>query len=155
MKVIFCHQTAWQDKGISLITGSRWTHCGVITRDGRSVIESQAGKGVRLRNLDSWVAAFPDHEIIDVPCESPEAGWTAGVAELGKPYDWTGLVWFVLPMRDWQKNNAWFCSELAAYMLLKGKAVVADDIKEAGHFSPGSLYRLLKASPSAQTLAMA
>lgn len=38
----------------------------------------------------------------------------AALGQLGKPYDWRGALGLAL-RRDWQEDDAWFCSELVAW----------------------------------------
>lgn len=44
--------------------------------------------------------------------------YTALFSQIGKKYDYAGIIGFVAN-RDWQEDNKWFCSELVMYCLMK------------------------------------
>lgn len=98
---------------LRLILGSRWSHCGIVTPDG-TVIEAQM-RGVIERPLAGMLAESERHEFIDVPCPNPAAVIAAARSQLGKPYDWLGLLGYGLRSSRVQAAERWFCSELVAW----------------------------------------
>lgn len=97
---------------IRTATWSTWSHVALV--DGDSVIEAAAGYGVRELPLSEATARNSHYEMVDLPARNPEAIIAAARSQLGKPYDWTA-IWALGLRRDWQENDAWFCSELVAW----------------------------------------
>lgn len=94
---------------------SHWSHCAIV--DGSEVIEAAFGYPVRARPLDDLLSESSDQDIIyiEVPdAHARDAVIAAARAEIGKPYDWRGVVGF-LPRADIHDAHAWFCSELVAH----------------------------------------
>ena len=57
---------------------------------------------------------------------------------VGASYDWSALIGFIIPNRDWENSNKWFCSELKA----KGLKEIGVDIrKNVSRISPMDLLR--------------
>lgn len=91
---------------------SAWSHCALL--DGDEVVEAVAFHGVRERPLAELLAESSEHEIIEIPASNPEAVIAAARSQLGKPYDWRGVVGIGF-RRRWQDTGGWFCSELVAW----------------------------------------
>lgn len=97
---------------IRTATWSDWSHVALV--DGNTVIEAAAGHGVRELSLKDAIARCSAYEVVDLPASNPSAIIAAARSQLGKPYDWTAI--FALGLRrDWQEDDAWFCSELVAW----------------------------------------
>lgn len=97
---------------IRTLTWSRWSHVALV--DGESVIEAAAGHGVRSVSLKAALERASDYQLVELPAQSPDAILAAARSQLGKPYDWTAILGLGLH-RDWQEEDAWFCSELVAW----------------------------------------
>jgi hypothetical protein len=41
------------------------------------------------------------------------------LSQVGKPYDWAGVINFITRSRDWMEEDKWFCSELVAWAFEK------------------------------------
>jgi uncharacterized protein YycO len=121
---------------IRVATWSDWSHVDVV--DGDHLIGA----------LASGVARYPAAERISVSTATArmEVPLTAEqhrlalrflAEQLGKPYDWAGI--FGMPLRrDWQQDDAWFCSELvAAACAFAGRPVTR---RESGRVTPQDLY---------------
>lgn len=94
---------------IRLATWSRYSHCAIV--DGLHVIESTFwGGGVVRRPLDEFMDDHPGAELLEVPCPDDEAGLRWAREQVGKPYDWTAILGFLV-RRDWQEPDSWFCAE--------------------------------------------
>jgi len=95
----------WQSRSI-------YSHAALLIPGTSTCIESYPGVGVRKRELTE--ADWNRIDSYDVRGMTPEM-WGAAVEfaerQLGRSYDWRGVLRFVdkLPARD---NNRWFCSEL-------------------------------------------
>ncbi|MDO5609476.1 MAG: hypothetical protein Q4G62_01610 [Pseudomonadota bacterium] len=114
---------------------SGWSHCAII--DGDEVIEAVAGVGVRRQPLHALIDSASHHAIIDIPARNPAAVIAAARSQIGKPYDWLGVIGIGL-RRRWQSADAWFCSELTAWAFAAG----GTPIVRVGEFrvTPRDLY---------------
>lgn len=111
MKIWFCKSNDIGGWLIRLFTFSRWNHVA-IEIDG-VVYDAMAGKGVRLMSAwgfeHRWDKAIP----VSVPVKDKQAALDFLEEQIGKPYDWGGIIAF--PFRkSWHDKAKWFCSELAA-----------------------------------------
>lgn len=97
---------------IRLSTWSDWSHVAII--DGDEVIETTAPAGVRRFPVVQAINHAKRGAIVELPCRDPQAVIAAAVSQLGKPYDYTAILGLGL-RRDWQEEDAWFCSELVAW----------------------------------------
>lgn len=97
---------------IRACTWSSWSHVAII--DGDEVIEAIAPNGVRRFPVAQCIDHAKRAAIVDLPCRNPSAVIAAADSQLGKPYDYTAIVGLGL-RRDWQEDDAWFCSELVAW----------------------------------------
>ena len=97
---------------IRACTWSRWSHVALI--DGDEVIEATAPDGVRRFPVVQAIDHAKRGQIVSLPCRDPEAVIAAAASQLGKPYDYTAVLGIGLH-RDWQEDDAWFCSELLAW----------------------------------------
>jgi uncharacterized protein YycO len=91
---------------------SAWSHCAIV--DGDTVIEATVGHGVRFRPLADLLSESSDYQFISVPCPNPDAVIRAAFLEVGKPYDYLGVLGIGF-RRRWQDDDSWFCSELIAH----------------------------------------
>lgn len=97
---------------IRACTWSSWSHVALI--DGDEVIEATAPAGVRRFPVVQAIDHAKRGKIVDLPCRDPGAVIAAAASQLGKPYDYTAVLGLGLH-RDWQEDDAWFCSELVAW----------------------------------------
>lgn len=91
---------------------SRFSHCAFVTPEG-TVIEAAAG-GVKERLLEDFIREQSKMELIQIPCEDPDKVLALARAQVGKGYDWWGILgfWF---RRKLQRDDAFVCSELIAW----------------------------------------
>lgn len=98
-----------------------WSHCAIV--DGSAVIESRAlAGGVMFSELSYVIARASEYQIVDVWTPNDEAGLQWARGQVGKPYDWTGVFAIPFKERDWQEEDAWYCSELVEAALVKAGA---------------------------------
>lgn len=97
---------------IRIGTWSDWSHVAII--DGGDVIEAAALAGVRRGPVVHAIDRARHSVIVELPCRDPQAVIAAAASQIGKPYDYTAILGLGL-RRDWQEDDAWFCSELVAW----------------------------------------
>lgn len=97
---------------IRAVTWSRWSHVALV--DGQYVIEAAALEGVRQALTRDVIKRSAQHCLVDIPARNPGAVIEAARSQLGKPYDWRGIVGLGMH-RNWQEEDSWFCSELVAW----------------------------------------
>lgn len=97
---------------IRAATWSRWSHVALVS--GNHVIEATAWSGVRQVSKAHAVNQTADYCLVDLPARSPDSIIDAARSQLGKPYDWTGILGLGFH-RNWQEDDSWFCSELVAW----------------------------------------
>lgn len=93
-------------------TWSDWSHVALV--DGFEVIEATASRGVQPAPLGEAIARASSYALVDIVTRDPAAAIAAARSQIGKRYDWTGAFGIGLH-RDWQEDDAWFCSELVAW----------------------------------------
>ena len=115
---------------IRVTTWSAWSHVDLI--DDQSVLGAVAFHGVERELLATRLANASRAAVMTIPCADAQAVIAAAESQIGKPYDWLGVLGIGLH-RDWQEPDRWFCSEMAAWAF-----------HEAGRplFRPDALYRV-------------
>jgi uncharacterized protein YycO len=98
-------------RAIKLLTWSDYSHVDFVLDSG-DYLGSVPGKGVIVHRQKEPLEHFYH---IDA---SYDTITNAALNQLGKPYDYTGIVGFLFN-RDWQKTDSWFCSELVAASINK------------------------------------
>lgn len=101
---------------IRLLTWSRWSHVSIV--DGDTIIQANALHGVIRTPLAEAIGTAKRVELVRLPARDPAAVISAAASQIGKPYDWTALLAWLL-RRDWQEDDSWFCSELVAWCFTK------------------------------------
>ena len=96
----------------------QWGHCGVVTPSGL-VIEALPRTGVTRTPLAAFEARSSKVSHVQIECAFPERGIAFAAAQVGKPYDWGGVVAIPFRARDWAKAESWFCSELLEAALIE------------------------------------
>lgn len=104
------------DKLISIWTWGPFSHCELIFSDGTSFSSSSRDGGVRYKKIHY----VPDHwEILDIDInpnqEKDLRSWCDG--EVGKSYDYLGVLMYVPRKTDVQNKKKWYCSEICSTVL--------------------------------------
>lgn len=97
---------------IRLVTWSRWHHGGVITQDGKFVIESRAKQGVVKTPILDFRNRYSTVDFFTIDCDDKKAFEFLN-AQIGKSYDWSaasGLLFKLMP----NHKDKWYCFELIA-----------------------------------------
>ena len=90
-------------------TWSPFSHVDLLLPDGR-VLGSEWDTGVTIRNQRRDYTRIA-RLTADIPFD---AYYDALMTQIGKPYDWSGVIG-IMAHKEWQKKNSWFCSELQAW----------------------------------------
>jgi len=104
-----CSPLSWL---IRICTWSTFSHVALV--DGDQVIESMPGFGVRRISLTAALRETSRHERVNLPANAPAQVLAAAASQIGRAYDYNAVLGLSLH-RDWQQDNAWFCSELIAW----------------------------------------
>jgi len=126
----------WQDKLIALWTRGIYSHVEIRFSDGMCFSSSNRDGGTRFKKIyireDVW-------DIIDIGPEKEKEIREWCEERVGLPYDWWGILGFVLP---WIKNDEskWFCSEILSTALTRNGIF---DLPS--QISPIKFYRLVTA----------
>lgn len=117
------------------ITSCKWSHCAVAFGD--TVYESRFG-GVVKTKLSEFKKRG-EYLSVDIPLPDEQAAEEFAIAQLGKGYDYLGIIgfWF---NRDFHKDDKWYCSEYAAEIIRAGGLELGLDILNG--VSPRDLYVL-------------
>lgn len=115
---------------------SRFSHCALVDTQAGTVIEASV-HGVRERPLADLKAESSYFEELQLPCADPALALELARREIGKPYDWAGVAGF-WTRRDWNRANAWLCSELVVGIVLRAGTPLFR--KPPHRISPEMLY---------------
>lgn len=136
--ILFIRSTSAQSKALEEVTGSKWTHVGILFRvkEKRNSLELlssdsklgewrvfEAGPKVRFHPVDKFVgnkafAVFRLKKSIDE--REASALFTVALTRVGKPYD----VYFLLSNDGVTKDIPEYCSELVWYTYSKALGIV-------------------------------
>lgn len=105
------HPGSWL---IRTVSWSEWSHVEVVLPDGR-LLGAAAPHGVGFTSIDERMDIASHVATMDFPGDT-EAGMRWAEGQIGKPYDYTGVVGLGLH-RDWEEDDAWWCSEFAGKFL--------------------------------------
>lgn len=124
-------------------THSDFSHVDVVLPSG-DLLGARSAGGVQIRKPD--YTQFSLIRRVVIPCSDDEgqAYYEFLRAQVGKPYDWKGVVGFAVN-RDWRATDCWFCSELD--IAAKEVAKIIKVATPASRITPNDDY-LLSASIS-------
>jgi len=116
MRVLLCTTDKIGSRIIRAVTWSRWSHAAII--DGNEIIEAVWPR-VRVSSLAWAIETHPRWTVIDIPVADESAAIAAARSQIGKPYDLWGVLGLGLK-RQWQDDDAWWCSELIPWAAKQG-----------------------------------
>lgn len=108
MKLIFVTDNKPVSKIIMKTTSCPWHHVAVAFGD--VVIEARF-TGVQKTTL-SELKSRGKHHIVDVPLSDENKALRFALSQIGKGYDFSGLVGFIAN-KNLENPRLWYCSELA------------------------------------------
>jgi uncharacterized protein YycO len=112
MRAVYVRRSNIGSVLLRFFTWSSWSHCGVVTPEG-TVIEAAAFHGVVERPASEFMAdGVAQFAFKEIPVADDAAAIAWARAQIGKPYDWNGVIGLALRRDSWQDEDAWFCSEL-------------------------------------------
>jgi len=109
-----------------LWTRSRYSHCELVFHrsdimNGKHLCASASARdgGVRFKYLDLDSGRWDLVELpnMDQAATMAAREWFYIQSDARAPYDWFGLLWFVLPIKKFNDPRRWFCSEAVAAAL--------------------------------------
>lgn len=116
------------DKLIRWWTKSPYSHVALVDNGICYEADANTGKVIRWKWLTRYI---PENwDLIEV--DSKNAA-TFMATQVGKGYDYLGILGFILPWKP-QVKSKWYCSELVAAALGMSKTSI----------SPGTLFNILK-----------
>jgi hypothetical protein len=119
------------------------SHVEALMPDG-TLLGAHVDGGVLARVHDYDKGKFTRQQYVQIPTEPCVAGaFHAFLREqLGKPYDIAAILAFPLG-RDWQRPDAWFCSELQAAALAACGWFSSALATEFNHITPRDLLLII------------
>ncbi len=113
---IFCRRRRLDSLFLRTAMWSSWSHVAVVLPEPNTIIDATFSHGVSERLLDRLVASSSQYQVRHFEAPDPEAGYAFARSCLGLPYDTKGVIGIGLH-RDWQKPDAFFCSEFLEAVL--------------------------------------
>ena len=110
---------------IKIFTFSKWNHVAAMFEDSNnlekySVIDVTLPSKVRITSYKEFCTIYPNHEVLDIDIPNEKMAYDFALAQLGKKYDWTGILGIIFQNRRWEKDDKWFCSELVEAICVAG-----------------------------------
>lgn len=132
--VRFCPGRGWLAWLVRVVTRGRFSHVDlVLAAKPYTCVTALPGAGVTVY----YPRPEPGEDVVVLPRPIEPAHW---LPELGKPYDYGGVLRLVgpYPSRAARDDRAWFCTELAATVLER-----AYGWQFRGVLTPDALHRWL------------
>ena len=128
---------------IKFWTESDWTHCEMLLDHPRQLaVSSRTDHGVTAKMWEEVLTNPDQWEMYQVPVNSPDSLWSFLIGEMGKQFNWTGLIAGHVVGITQLRPEGWFCSELT-YATLSQYAQIDLPLREPAHVSPALLRRYL------------
>lgn len=105
---------------VQAATWSWASHVDFELEDGR-LLGAVPGRGVCVRDPRNDAPSRVERFEVAVDAGTAAAALTIATLAVGRPYDWAGVFGWGLH-RNWQADDAWFCSELVAWSFLMAGA---------------------------------
>ena len=140
VKLFFADSNAPFARLIKYFTWSDYSHVGFINDVTGTVLDSRYGLG----GVTEYPAAklyvdYPTLMIVDLPFDASGA-FEIAQSQVGKKYD-LGAIFGMAGRRNWQADDAWFCSELMAWSCAEaGHRLIR---KQAYRVTPQDLWAVL------------
>ena len=141
-------------RGITLRTGGPHSHVefylpsDYVVEEGTGIIRPQCFSsyegdgGVRWKHINLYEGWWDLLEFeVDIETVKQVVAWAN--SQVGKSYDWAGIMGFVNPWRKGGDPGRWFCSEICAEIALRLK-LVSNFTKRTDKISPRDLFEVLR-----------
>lgn len=137
--------------GIRAASYGHWaTHAEAVLPDG-SLLGAHYDGGVLIRPAGYDKGQYRCDQIVTIPVDDATTqvfhAWLH--SQLGKPYDIEAIAAFVLD-RNWQRPDAWFCSELMAAGLVACRWFVSPLATEFNKITPRDLLLVMSGRVNTQ-----
>ena len=116
MRVLLCTTNKIGSRINRAVTWSRWSHAAII--DGDEIIEAVWPRE-RVSSLIHALENASAMAVIDIPVADEAGAIAAARSQVGKPYDLLGVIGLGIK-RNWQDDDAWWCSELIPWAAQQG-----------------------------------
>lgn len=103
---------------IRAFTWSDFSHMVIVIDGGKNVLHSDF-HGVRIEPIEDLKNRSKNWILVEYECEFPELVIEACKTQIGKPYDFGGIVGIFIRDVNLQDDSKWWCSELPAYGFMK------------------------------------
>lgn len=123
LKVRFSANNGIFSRLIRFVTWSKYSHFDFVLPDG-SYLGALVKEGVCIHNHKQPVELFCK---VDVTEEEAEKILEFAKKQIGKKYDFTGILGFGFRRGNWQDDDSWFCSELGAAAIQSVKRIFNED----------------------------
>lgn len=141
--------SSWISRLIARVTFGK-SHVVIISPCGGYFIESSGRKalghptGVRMRRIDEFYAE-PEFVIKRIAHPDPDGMWALAKRQLGKGYDWSWIVGFLLRDPRIQERDKFTCSELVAWCFdNSGGTLFPDGRRHWWHVTPYEIEMVAK-----------
>lgn len=114
MIIQFSAQRLIGSAAIRYFTWSPYSHVDFVLPNGM-LLGARAARGVALYSPAEWQASRVATYSVATNIRQQEAILRAARSQIGKPYDWGGVLGIALRSRRWQADDSWFCSELVTW----------------------------------------
>lgn len=111
--LVYTRRKTFLSRGLQGFLWSDWSHVALVDVHTGSSIEAVFGIGVREVDLDVTLKGT-EYRMVAVPTPDPRAVIQVARAQVSKPYDTMGCLGIAV-RRQWQDDDSFFCSELAAF----------------------------------------
>lgn len=112
MYIVLCTHGGLAAWFLRFVMWSRWSHAAIFDSSADIVWDTTFWQGgVRKTFAPEFFSKYRRYELRPVDWADVDGARAWLNAQVGKPYDWTALLSWVV-RRDWQEDDAWFCSEL-------------------------------------------
>lgn len=114
LRVIFTNSRMPLAPVIRAVTWSKFSHMALLFDDNKKILHADM-HGVRIEETKALQARSKNWMIVDYKCDRPDDLINACMTQLGKPYDFTGIIGIAIRDVNLQDTGKWWCSELPAY----------------------------------------
>jgi hypothetical protein len=121
VRILYCRSRDIFSPLLRAAMWSPWSHEALVIGDEEDTVIDATFRngGVRRRSLSAVLAHSSRHEFRDISCPYPVLAYNFARSQIGVPYDTWGVLGIGLH-RDWQAEDAWFCSEFAEAAVAAG-----------------------------------
>ena len=112
MKLLFTRRRHIGSWLIRMFTWSEYSHVDIVLGNG-FVLGAVAPDGVTIQPYWHRIDMASKAVMMDLPVKSIDDAIAYAHKQIGKPYDWLGVVGIGL-RRNWQEDDKWSCAELVA-----------------------------------------